>query len=362
VPFNPDTWREGQRRVLLQAPLSPKMSFGVVTRELVTELERLGVTFASGPLRPDPEPGFEHIWARQAPQDSLAFYYDFRVGPCALRAERIVRYTMWETTLIPHEQISEANVTCALVYVPCRQNLLAHRAQGLRAPLKLLRHGVNTTRFPLLERARRANEPYTFGAVGAFSPRKGIDVLIRAFEDEFAPREHVRLLLKSSVEDHHLEPRDPRVEIVVGMFDDAGLLDILRAFDAFVQPSRGEGFGLPALEAMATGLPVIATNWSGMADFLDPDDSLPLEYTLENPGGYGVYTARFWGQWAEPSYEHLRALLRWLYEHPDDGAALGRRAAARVRRDWTWAGPARQLYDDLDALAHGITPADALLG
>jgi glycosyltransferase involved in cell wall biosynthesis len=119
---------------------------------------------------------------------------------------------------------------------------------------------------------------------------------------------------------------------------------------------------LPALEAMATGLPVIATNWSGMADFLDPDDSLPLEYTLENPGGYGVYTARFWGQWAEPSYEHLRALLRWLYEHPDDGAALGRRAAARVRRDWTWAGPARQLYDDLDALAHGITPADALLG
>ena len=42
-----------------------------------------------------------------------------------------------------------------------------------------------------------------------------------------------------------------------------------RAADAFVLPSRGEGWGRPHVEAMAMGLPVIATNWSGPTAYLD---------------------------------------------------------------------------------------------
>ena len=38
---------------------------------------------------------------------------------------------------------------------------------------------------------------------------------------------------------------------------------LYKAADAFVLPSRGEGWGRPHVEAMAMGLPVIATNWSG---------------------------------------------------------------------------------------------------
>ena len=45
---------------------------------------------------------------------------------------------------------------------------------------------------------------------------------------------------------------------------------------AFVSLTHGEGFGRPLLEATMTGLPVIASNWSGQLDFLSKTDSILL--------------------------------------------------------------------------------------
>ena len=48
------------------------------------------------------------------------------------------------------------------------------------------------------------------------------------------------------------------------------------AVDVLVQPSRGEGWGLPMVEAMACGTPVIGTRWSGPAEFLTEENGYPL--------------------------------------------------------------------------------------
>jgi hypothetical protein len=66
---------------------------------------------------------------------------------------------------------------------------------------------------------------------------------------------------------------------------------------------------------------------------------------------------RYFGQWAEPDVEHLRSLLRWLYEHRDDAARMGMLASARVHCAWTWDRAAEQLRNDLDTLANGLSPA-----
>jgi glycosyltransferase involved in cell wall biosynthesis len=108
---------------------------------------------------------------------------------------------------------------------------------------------------------------------------------------------------------------------------------------------------------MATGLPTIATDWSGPADYLDPADSLPLRFQLVDAAGTEANGVRYFGKWAEPDREHLRRLLRWLYEHREDGKRMGRVAAARVHRDWTWNRAAVKLRDALDLLARGISPA-----
>ena len=53
------------------------------------------------------------------------------------------------------------------------------------------------------------------------------------------------------------------------------LPSLYAAADAFVLPSRGEGWGRPVMEAMAMGLPTIATNWSGTTAFLGEATGYP---------------------------------------------------------------------------------------
>jgi glycosyltransferase involved in cell wall biosynthesis len=311
-----------------------------------------------GPIPPhiDPE-GVRLFRPPHTLRGRLVVRYDYYLRSVPLPSDRLVVYNMWASTHIPPEIVDTINDTASLCCVPCRQNVEIFRNAGVRIPIRVLPHGVDSERFPLLDRPRAATDPVVFGTISDFSYRKGIDVLVRAVRAEFAPHEPVRLILKSSTNNPVADADDPRIEHLQGLVSQPDLLPLLARMDAFVLPSRGEGFGLTGLEAMATGLPLIATNWSGPADYLDPADSLPLDYRLvDAPGPVGPYV-RFDGLWAEPDEAHLRRLLRWVYAHRDEAAAMGQRAAARVRRDWTWDRVARLLCDDLDALAVGFSPA-----
>lgn len=364
VRFNPDTWTPERRALHFQAPITDTGSFGVVARALADALIAEGVQVTVGPLRGG------HHWAAfvrdhpemlgpAEPQDRLSLVYDWRSGAAGPRAERVALYTMWETTIVPPYHLQEIADAATMIYVPCRENVRIAQACGIEVPARTLWHGVDAARFPYLERPRSGNEPFTFGNNGVFNPRKGIDALLRAFREEFGPREPVRLLLKNTWSDFSAQvPNDPRIVPVHGFWGDADLLEFLRQIDAYILPSRGEGFGLTGLEAMATGLPLIATNWSGPADYLDPADSFPLRYTLEDTGGEWFGDRRQWGYWAEPDIQHLRELMRYLYEHREEGIARGRRASARVHRDWTWQRIAQQVIDDFDLLAQGATPVE----
>ena len=55
---------------------------------------------------------------------------------------------------------------------------------------------------------------------------------------------------------------------VKGQYSDAEMAEAYSAFDVLLFPSRGEGFGVPAIEALACGTPVIASNWTAQAEIL----------------------------------------------------------------------------------------------
>lgn len=123
-------------------------------------------------------------------------------------------------------------------------------------------------------------------------------------------------------------PFDDRIIITEQITTIDEMHDFLHDIDCFVFPTRGEGFGLPPLEAMATGLPVIATNWSGPEDFMLPNHSYPLEYRLvklDIPCRNPDY--RYNGFWAEPNIDHLQALMRECYEKWTDAMLKGDKAA-----------------------------------
>ena len=92
------------------------------------------------------------------------------------------------------------------------------------------------------------------------------------------------------------------------------LPQLYKAADCFVLPTRGEGWGRPHVEAMAMGLPVIATNWSGSTAFLHENVSFPLPIDrLEMVSAEGLGSLDADGhRWAEPSLTSLscRAVCR----------------------------------------------------
>jgi glycosyltransferase involved in cell wall biosynthesis len=347
--FDRSSWQPGRRELIWQSVLQPAKSYGHVARQLLEALEELGVNVTLAPTRNQTPKGFERFRKPLDHWGKFGFYYDNLDRPGVLECERIVNYSTWDSTLVPRDRVEEINRAVTLQYVPCQQNLESFQESGVRVPIKVLHHGVDANQFPYLD--RHHPNCFTFGSFSDFSPRKGIDVLIRAFQDEFAPGESVRLLLKSTRAAPAYQTHDPRVSLVSRFMNQEALLEFLRQMDVFVLPSRGEGFGLTGLEAMSTGLPLIATNWSGPAEYLDPEDSFPLEYRLVDAQGVEANAVRYFGLWAEPEYEHLRSIMRWLYEHPEEAAEKGRLAAERVHEHWTWKRVAKQMCDDLDVLA-----------
>ncbi|HTD03332.1 glycosyltransferase family 4 protein, partial [Undibacterium sp.] len=103
--------------------------------------------------------------------------------------------------------------------------------------------------------------------------------------------------------------------------------DLQSVCDALVSLHRSEGYGLGPAEAMFLGKPVIATNWSGNTEFMRPQNSLPVNYTLVKiEKDVGVYKA---GQtWANADVAHAASLMRQIVE--DEG--LRARISAEARR------------------------------
>jgi glycosyltransferase involved in cell wall biosynthesis len=329
--------------------LRPDQGYGSVARQLVLAVEQLGIDVRMAPTFNEPPPGFERFYRRFDERGRIGFYYHYFARPGIMPCPVRVNYWMWETTRLPAEPVAEINSRVALQYVPCRQNIESFRESGVEVPIKVLHHGVDTEQFPYLKRSH--GEMFTFGTFGDLGPRKGIDVLLRAFRDEFRKDEPVRLMIKGALNAPAYQLDDPRITLICGFMPQHELLEFLRRMDVFVLPSRGEGFGLCGIEAMSTGLPLIATNWSGPAEYLDPADSFPLNYRLVEAGGVESNYVRYYGQWAEPDYEHLRQLMRWTCEYRDESANRGKLASARVRAHWSWQRIAKQLRGDLDELA-----------
>ncbi len=122
------------------------------------------------------------------------------------------------------------------------------------------------------ERGIRPKEKVFVGA-GSFVPAKGFDVLIRAFAALSRERADVRLLIAGDGPlrgDYAALIRELGIEGRASLSD--GYVSDVRPWlwgaDFFVLPSRGEPFGIVLLEAMASGLPVIATDEGGPSELI----------------------------------------------------------------------------------------------
>jgi glycosyltransferase involved in cell wall biosynthesis len=112
------------------------------------------------------------------------------------------------------------------------------------------------------------------------------------------------------------------------------LVELYQTSDCFVLPTHGEGWGMPILEAMACGVPAIATDWSGQTTFLTPANGYPLPIRGLVPADSDNRYTRG-ARWADPDPDALVEILRRVATSPDERRAYGAQAAIDAQ-SWTW--------------------------
>lgn len=149
-------------------------------------------------------------------------------------------------------------------------------------------HGVDTSVFkPLQERAalkdhERFRGKFVVGCVARNQPRKNIPALVQAFALIAKDIKSLHLFLHMNPSDvgydivtllrrHRLEGRadvsSPDLSLAQAL-EDAALNRLYNLFDVMALPSMGEGFGLPLIESMAAGVPVMATDCSACTELV----------------------------------------------------------------------------------------------
>jgi glycosyltransferase involved in cell wall biosynthesis len=100
--------------------------------------------------------------------------------------------------------------------------------------------------------------------------------------------------------------------------------------------TRGEGFGLPLLEAAACGLPIIATQWSAHTEFLDKGFWLPIQSDLENvhPTRVDDYFIKE-AKWAAPNMEVASARLKKFYAKSETPKVLAKDLQKEIRQQYS---------------------------
>lgn len=113
----------------------------------------------------------------------------------------------------------------------------------------------------------------------------------------------------------------PKIHLLHGSMTDSEMALLYRhpKIRAFVALTKGEGFGLPILEAAASGLPVVATNWSGHLDFMGKGKFIPVNYNIEEIHPTRVDDKIFvkGSKWAEPLESDAKQKLLKFYNKPD---------------------------------------------
>ncbi len=184
--------------------------------------------------------------------------------------------------------------------------------------------------------------------VGGAIPRKGFDILLEAYRQEFSRDEdiclvvkdlgtqsfyrygHCRDALQAALED----PQSPEIVYLDADFSNGLRASLYTACDVLVAPYRGEGFGLPVLEAMACGLVPVVPRGGATDDFTRQEFTEYLTAQL-------VATHHDWrlvGQATELSIDvaHLRQVLRRLYDNRAQIPERGQLAANFAQENYSW--------------------------
>jgi glycosyltransferase involved in cell wall biosynthesis len=163
--------------------------------------------------------------------------------------------------------------------------------------------------------------------------KSNLDAIAQSFKRKMQPDRANRVQVMGKHKNVIIDTRKLPQDELEGLYHSA---------HAFLSPHCGEGWNLPLCEAMATGLPCVATGASGCMDFFNEEVGYPIKYIIKEVElqNYDFKTRMF-----IPDTNDLFNRVIEIFKDYDRALAKGKRASARIHSKFLWTDAASRLND-----------------
>jgi len=373
----PNTSQKKSLPVVWQGDVFVTSSLALVNREVVTKLLERGVNvvvksvsgIVNSSRRNSKAEALGRVLNRTVQGEVVHVRHFWPPDFSAPASGHLVVMQPWEFGSLPQDwvraiyaQVDEVWVyTSYLKQVYIDSGVPASRIHVI--PLGIDPHIFNPDAPP---RKLKTRKKFRFLFVGGTIFRKGIDLLLRAYTQEFTPEENVCLVIKEmgaktfykgqtaqqQIRNLQADPKAPEIEYIEDELTENEMAGLYVACDVLVHPYRGEGFGLPVLESLACARPAVVTNGGACLDFCNEENSIlvaarPKRFAEKRVGEFETVDYPWLFEVDETA---LRTAMRFAFEHPAEMKTKGQTASTHVRTYWTWERTAECVLQRLQQL------------
>ena len=304
--------------LLVTAPIFSCSGYARV-RHLLVQLHYLGVNIQITPFNIFDNVIFKDQMLLQTFQNKLLFSdINLSVGiplQFTMNSKYNIGYTMFEANSIPKIWVECCN-RMNEIWVPSIQNKITFHLCGVTVPIYVFPYGIDNELF-YPKKVKKKN--FIFLSIGTYIDRKGWNILFSSFTKAFQNNSDIQLLVKFDGTNVGVEKelkeilKNPFIKMINSKIDDVDMIKLYHISNCFVLPTLGESFCLPALEAIACGIPVIISEQGGFRSFLNEDNAWFIRNKGRVPASDRLCNINpvYRNVWFdEPDEEHLVELMR----------------------------------------------------
>lgn len=339
-------------RVQYTCYLHPFTSMGVIAINVVRELTRLGIDVSLHTLNPEKDPVRPEHYSKEIQdalkkgfrEDVINIFFSYPDVYPYVRCKVNVGYTGadtygWYQTENGRNPIDSCNEFMHYMLTPSDYSRRIMQDCGVEIPIELYPHGLNLDIFKPSK--REYSKPFKFVYTGELTKRKGAQDLMKAFMDLYQNNPDYQLLLRANTHMMYLESdeirwlADSSNNIILHWKNEGqnDLVNYLNDAHAFIYPSRADWFGMCPFEALATGMPVIATDSNGYFEFIKDMITPIASHRTPIKSGDHPY---FRGEWNEPDQKSLREGMLRVANNYETFSGWGYENAIRIRERFSW--------------------------